>query len=107
MFCLAAPTAFAQGAPSASPVNHVDYTTAHRDRVVEARHIDEPVHLDGVLDEPMWARVAPATDFLQWEPHPGEPASARTEARFLYDARNLYVGVWCYDPHPRASSSTS
>ena len=103
MCCLAAPAAFAQGAPPALPalpVNHVDYTTAHRDRVVTALHIDEPVHVDGVLDEPMWTRVAPATDFLQWEPHPGEPASARTEARFLYDARNLYVGVWCYDPHP-------
>ena len=100
IFCLAASVAFAQSAPASAPVNHVDYATVHRERVVEALHIDEPVHLDGVLDEPMWARVKPATDFLQWEPHPGQPASARTEARFLYDARNLYVGVWCYDPHP-------
>ncbi len=98
--CLTVPAAFAQNGPAAATTNPIDYATAHRDRVVDAVRIDESVHLDGVLDEPVWARAMPATDFIQWEPRPGQPASARTEARFLYDARNLYVGVWCYDPHP-------
>lgn len=101
MSCLAAPAAYAQSVPAtAAPAATVDYATAHLDRIVDALHIDEPVHLDGVLDEPVWTRVQPATDFIQWEPHPGQPASARTDVRFLYDDRNLYVGVWCYDPHP-------
>ncbi|HUU35935.1 MAG TPA: DUF5916 domain-containing protein [Vicinamibacterales bacterium] len=98
--CLTASAAFAQGGTPGAATAPVDYATAHLSHTVSALHIDQPVQLDGVLDEPMWAQVAPATDFIQWEPRPGQPASARTEVRFLYDARNLYVGVWCYDPHP-------
>lgn len=97
---LAVPAAFAQPAPVAVPSTHIDYMTAHLSRVVDAMHVEQPIDLDGVLDEPVWTLATPATDFVQWEPHPGEPASARTEARFLFDDRNLYVGVWCYDPHP-------
>lgn len=96
----AAPLALAQSTTVATPAAPIDYTTAHLSRVVDALQVDRPIDLDGVLDEPAWAVAKPATDFVQWEPHPGEPASARTEARFLYDDRNLYVGVWCYDPHP-------
>ena len=91
MLLLAAPAAFAQSARGHAGHPH---RLQHRAPVAgrgrgAGRRAD---HLDGVLDEPAWARAGAATDFVQWEPHPGEPASARTEARFLYDDRNLYVG---------------
>ena len=38
--------------------------------------------------------------FLQAKPSEGAPARFRTEARVAYDARNLYVFVRAFDPHP-------
>ncbi len=38
--------------------------------------------------------------FLQAKPAEGAPARLKTEARLLYDARNLYVFVRAFDPHP-------
>ncbi len=32
---------------------------------VEAVAIDQPIHVDGVLDEPAWERATPTTDFYQ------------------------------------------
>ena len=40
--------------------------------------------------------AVPATDFYQWA-RPGLPATNKTEARFLYDDENLYVGVNMWD----------
>ncbi len=55
----------------------------------------EAIALDGALAEPVWARAAVATDFVQQEPRPGERASERTEVRVAFDGRNLYFGVTC------------
>jgi hypothetical protein len=97
--CLVVQPARAQSLPARQTANPIDYAVAHLERVAGAVRIDVPVRLDGVLDEPVWARAKPATDFIQWEPWPGQPATERTKARFLYDSRNLYVGVSCYDSH--------
>ena len=40
---------------------------------------------------------SPATDFTQTELRQGEPASERTEVRFLYDEDFLYVGAHLFD----------
>jgi hypothetical protein len=56
--------------------------------------------LDGRLDESAWAQAPVAADFFQKLPSNGAPASERTEARFVYDNDNLYVGVTCYDTEP-------
>src|SRR5262245_10907553 len=89
-----------QGAqqPTAQPT--IDYNTARLDRIVHALRIDEPIVIDGTLSEPAWQRAQPATHFVQWNPNPGKPASYDTDARFLYDDQNLYVGVRCFDPEP-------
>jgi hypothetical protein len=60
----------------------------------------EIIRLDGVPDEPVWARVTPATDFLQRDPDNGAPATERTEVRVVYDAARLVLGVTCYDSEP-------
>src|SRR5512135_3374703 len=44
------------------------------------------VVLDGRLDDAAWAAVEPLTDFTQSQPREGEPATQRTEIRFLFDA---------------------
>src|SRR5438876_896924 len=50
-------------------------------------------HIDGVLDDPAWARVDPIIDFVQKDPHEGQPPTERTEVRLIYDGNALYVGA--------------
>jgi uncharacterized protein DUF5916/cellulose/xylan binding protein with CBM9 domain len=61
---------------------------------VEAR---DPIRLDGTLDEEAWRRAEPATDFVQAEPHEGQPATEATEVRLVFDREALYIGVVCRD----------
>lgn len=61
---------------------------------------DEAITADGKLDEPIWQRALPATDFMQRDPHLGEPATERTEVRVAYSRNNLYLGVICFDSEP-------
>jgi hypothetical protein len=75
----------------------VDYEAARLESVVTAVRITEAISLDGVLDEAAWALATPATDFVQRRPNPGALSAENTEARFLFDEDNLYVGVICYD----------
>src|SRR5690242_17207425 len=78
----------------------IDYETARLSRIATAIRATEKISLDGRLEEPSWKLAIPATDFIQQRPHPGELATQRTEARFIYDDNNLYVGVTCFDTDP-------
>ncbi len=62
-----------------------------------AYRIDEPVTIDGVLDEPPWKVATAISDFIQSQPELGYPATEKTVAWVLYDDKNLYVGAICYD----------
>ncbi|MGH7483134.1 MAG: DUF5916 domain-containing protein [Longimicrobiales bacterium] len=64
---------------------------------VRAAPAAEAITLDGRLDEAAWSRAPAATDFRQSQPNEGEPATQRTEVRFLYDADALYVGARMFD----------
>jgi hypothetical protein len=55
------------------------------------------IELDGRLDEPIWSSAPAVTQFLQRDPDQGEPATQRTEIRFVYDERTLYIGARMYD----------
>ncbi|HVD05724.1 MAG TPA: carbohydrate binding family 9 domain-containing protein, partial [Gemmatimonadaceae bacterium] len=55
------------------------------------------VTIDGALDEAAWSAATPATNFTQQDPHEGQPATQRTEVRFLYDADALYIGARMFD----------
>src|SRR5574341_442970 len=65
--------------------------------VVQTARISSPISLDGRPDEPAWSRATPATDFLQFQPDEGTPATQRTDIRFLFDDHALYVGARMYD----------
>ncbi|HYE95352.1 MAG TPA: DUF5916 domain-containing protein [Rubricoccaceae bacterium] len=58
------------------------------------------IRVDGALDEAAWAAATPATDFVQFEPTEGAPASQQTEVRVLYGPSDLYVGAYLYDTEP-------
>jgi len=58
------------------------------------------IKLDGILDEPVWFTVEPATDFKQRDPIEGAPCSEKTEVYVIYDQDNLYIGAKFYDSNP-------
>jgi hypothetical protein len=58
------------------------------------------LRLDGVVDEAVWASAPLASDFVQFEPAEGDPASQRTEARVLYGDDALYVAIRAFDSAP-------
>ena len=70
------------------------------DCVVEAAHTGTLIRVDGVLDEPAWAQAAPASDFLQYAPEEGAPATLDTQVYLLHDARTLFIGAKLADPEP-------
>jgi hypothetical protein len=74
--------------------------TAPDDVTVRAVRLDAPLALDGRLDDAVYARVAPLTDFLQQEPKEGTPATEKTDAWIFFDDTNLYVAARCWDSHP-------
>src|SRR5206468_1830738 len=64
-----------------------------------------PHTLSAREDDPLW-RAAPLIDgFRIFDPtEDGEP-TMRTTAKIAYDAKNLYVIVRAYDPHPDSIAS--
>ena len=61
---------------------------------------DEQIALDGMLDEGVWMRAVPATNFIQRDPDSGQRATESTEVRIVYNADKLYIGVTCFDSEP-------
>ena len=60
----------------------------------------EPIVLDGALDEGVWQKAVPATNFLQRDPDNGAPASEKTEVRVLFDRNRIVLGITCFDSEP-------
>ena len=72
-----------------------------RRRVLAVRlEENESINLDGLLDEDIWQRTEPASDFVQVEPSNGDLATELTEVRIAYDSKKLYLGVFCFDSEP-------
>ncbi|MFP3948824.1 MAG: DUF5916 domain-containing protein, partial [Longimicrobiales bacterium] len=74
-------------------------TQEYRDgATVRAFRVDEPLEIDGVLDESFYERTPPVTEFVQAVPvEDGEP-SVRTEAWIGFDDENVYVAARLYEP---------
>lgn len=58
---------------------------------------DNPIDLDGKLDEEIWQQVPIATGFTQRFPDDGRSATEKTEAQILYTEEALYIGARAYD----------
>lgn len=83
---------------TATAAKDIDLLNIHKEKKVATLRIpEEAIVVDGELDEPEWQLAEPARDFIQSEPHLGQPATEPTEVRFLYDRKNLYIGVYCFD----------
>ena len=78
-----------QTTPSASQVPH---------RIARATRVEQTPRLDGTLNDPLWSKAEPITDFRQREPYEGQPPTERTEVRILYTGSEVYFGIVCHEP---------
>ena len=65
-----------------------------------AVRVDEPLDIDGRLDEPVYGRVQAMSGFIQNDPAEGEPATETTEVWILFDRDNVYVVARCWESRP-------
>jgi hypothetical protein len=82
---------------SAAELARVQLPSADGRRVVTAIEARTPITLDGALDEDVWHLAQPASEFVQAEPHEGQPATELTDVRLAFDRHALYIGVVCHD----------
>ena len=58
------------------------------------------LHIDGRLDEDDWGKAPASQDLVMIEPVAGGTPSGRTEVKVLANAREIVIGVRCFDPEP-------
>jgi uncharacterized protein DUF5916/cellulose/xylan binding protein with CBM9 domain len=75
--------------------------STHGRKTVRAVATENPIAVDGVLDEPIWKQAPAASGFIQKDPAEGQPASEKTEFHVVYTPTVLYIGVICSDSSPQ------
>ena len=56
--------------------------------------------IDGLLNDAAWNLVEWGGDYVEWQPDENTPPSDQTKFKIIYDNKNLYIGVRCYDSEP-------
>ncbi len=65
---------------------------------VRAVKVDTTIAIDGVLDEPVWARAAVLTQFSSYNPVDGRAAQDSIEVRLWYATDAIHIGVRAWAP---------
>ena len=60
--------------------------------VVSPKKVLNPPLIDGGIEDPAWDDAPLISDFIQFEPQKGNPATVRTEVRIVYDDTHIYFG---------------
>jgi hypothetical protein len=68
-------------------------TASERKRASATRVENGTIRVDGHLDEAVWVRTVPISDFIQKEPVQGAAPTDDMEVRFVYDGGAFYVGA--------------
>jgi hypothetical protein len=84
---LVALTVMSLAAPALGQTDASDRTT------FRAVRIQEPLVLDGRLDEEIYRQVPPQGGFVQQEPNEGAPATEATDVWMFFDDRHVYVSA--------------
>ncbi len=56
--------------------------------------------INGILEDEAWNLVEWGGDYIEWQPDENTPPTHQTKFKILYDSKNLYIGVRCYDSEP-------
>ena len=67
--------------------------TADRKHATASRVANGSIRVDGRLDDEVWQKAVPITDFVQKEPTEGAAPTDAMEVRLVYDDDVLYVGA--------------
>jgi len=73
---------------------------------VVARRANSKIQVDGVLGETAWQDRPSIADFVQVEPHSGNPPTEATEVWVAYSRDALYLAVRCHDRSTRQIVAT-
>ena len=95
--CLAAVLALSDSAAA----DVINYAAIRATKRIAALRVEEPIVIDGRLNEAAWERAEVARDFIQQQPQEGTLTTEPSEVRVLYDADMLYVGGSFFDSDPR------
>jgi hypothetical protein len=92
----------ASAQPAAKPAS--DRAVATEDReggpTVRAHRVDQPIRIDGKLDDEVYGRTPAITDFVQQEPDEYAPATEKTEAWIFFDQDHVYVSARNWESQP-------
>ena len=94
-----------EGPPPPAPPDVIARDAQGR-ATIRTMRVPSPFVFDGVLDEPFYRDVRSFGDFIQQEPHEGQPATDKTEVWVFFDRDNLYVSarLWESDPEKRVAT---
>ncbi len=67
---------------------------------LEAWRTHEEPTIDGLLNEPQWQQADAGTNFFQYDPYNGPPATEKTVIRVMYDDVAIYIGAMMFDTAP-------
>ena len=74
---------------------------------IRAFFLESPIIIDGIFEKERWSDADSAYNFLQMEPHPGDPSSEETVAWFGFDNENIYAVIKCYQVTPVIAKNQS
>lgn len=61
-------------------------------------YTDQPIVVDGYLNEPIWQSTLQPLLLTQRELHEGKPSQYSTKIAIVHDAKNIYVAIHCTQP---------
>jgi len=93
---LLAPTPSVVGTAPVAP--EVEARDADGRVTIRATRLSSKVMLDGKLDEAVYRDVRAISNFIQNEPHNGQPASERTDVWVFFDDDAIYISARCWQP---------
>jgi hypothetical protein len=67
---------------------------------IQAFRLREGLAFDGRLDDAVYRRETPVSEFIQQVPHEGALASEKTDAWVFFDRDAVYVSARCWDSTP-------
>lgn len=76
-------------------------------RTLQAHRIQQAPKIDGLLDDQVWANIAPSGDFVMFEPgNEGViPEDKRSEVKMAYDDKAIYIAAYLYHDNPELIAS--
>ena len=78
-----------------------DSTSIGKSGKMPVVYSENPVTVDGELDEPIWQSVFVSRPFVQYFPYDTSLSKSQTQLAFAYDDKHLYFAVKCIDRNPQ------